>query len=242
MRVNLDCVPCMLQQALKTARLATDDMRLHELVLKKTAELLAEVDYANTPPELAHRVHGIVREITGNPDPYKKIKEHDNRLALRLYPGMKKIVSDSDNPLYTAVKLAVAGNIVDYGVNHVFDLKETLGEVRVKDFARNMFPDFERELRNAQHIMYLADNAGELVFDRLLIEEFRDKDVTLVVKGAPIINDATLEDVKQVGLSDLVEVDFIGNGVPGTGSERTDPSFLKTPIFRPCFKQGPGQL
>ena len=209
MKVNLDCIPCFMHQALKTARLATDDKIIHEEVLKKTAEFMSQIDYSQTPPQLAHEVHRIVREITKNPDPYQKIKKHDNEIALKLYPEMKDLVSDSKDPLYTAVKLAAAGNIIDYGVNQAFDLEKTIDEVLKKDFARNQFKEFMQDLTEAKTLTYLADNAGEIVFDHLLIEELKDKDVTLVVKGGPIINDATFDDVKQVGLDGKIKLDLL---------------------------------
>ncbi|OYT27877.1 MAG: hypothetical protein B6U97_00250 [Candidatus Altiarchaeales archaeon ex4484_96] len=227
MRVNLDCVPCFMQQALKTAKLATDDERKQEQILRETAALLHELSYGCSPPHIAHQVHEIVRRVSGNPDPYSKIKSHDNKLALRLYPWLKKQVSQSDDPIYTALKLAVAGNIIDYGVNHVFDVEETVKRVLGVDFALDSLDEFRQELEKARQIIYLADNAGEIVFDRVLIEELDDIRVTLVVKGGPIINDATVGDVREAGLTGKVELDYMGNGMPGTGPERTDPVFLK---------------
>jgi uncharacterized protein with ATP-grasp and redox domains len=226
-KVNLDCIPCFMSQALKTARMATSDERLQADVLRQTAILLSSLSYARSPPEIAHQVHQLVRNVTGNPDPYKKIKEHDNRLALEMYPRLKEIVENSEDRLYTGIKLAVAGNIIDYGVNQEFDVGETIHAVLNKDFALNRYEQFKKDLDAAENITYLADNAGEIVFDRVLVEEFQNKDITLVVKGGPIINDAMIEDVEAIGLKDLVKVDVLANGTPGTGPERSDPAFLK---------------
>ncbi|OYT54654.1 MAG: hypothetical protein B6U72_02090 [Candidatus Altiarchaeales archaeon ex4484_2] len=227
MNVNLDCVPCFMQQALKTARIATDDERKQEEILRETAGLLNRVSYECTPPEIAHQVHEIVRRISGNEDPYREVKLHDNKLALDLYPWLKQQVRKSDDPLYTAVKLAVAGNIIDYGVNQSFNVEETIERVLGMDFALDAMDEFRKDLAKAEEIYYLADNAGEIVFDRVLIDEFKNKRIILVVKGGPIINDATMEDVETAGLSDKVDVDYMGNGMPGTGPERTDPLFLQ---------------
>ena len=226
MKVNLDCVPCFMRQALEAARMATDDERLQAEVLRKVSALMAELSYAQSPPDIAHRVHALVRDVTGNPDPYQKIKEKDNRLALNMYPWLKEIVEKSSNDrLYAAVKLAVAGNIIDYGVSQAFNVKDTVATVLKKDFAIDKYPEFKKQLNDAKTIMYLADNAGEIVFDRVLIEELEDRDVTLVVKGGPILNDATIDDVKSCGLENLVDVEYIGNGTPGSGYERTDQKF-----------------
>ncbi len=227
MDLNLDCIPCFMQQALKAARIATRDEKAQEKVLRETAKCLAHLPFESTPMEIAHKIYQIIRTVTGNPDPFKSIKKHDNQLALEMYPWLKELLDRSEDRLYTAVKLAAAGNIIDYGVNQEFHLKDTVKNMLTQDFALNNFQKFKEDLFNARNIIYLADNAGEIVFDRILIEEFGDKNITLVVKGGPIINDATLEDVKAVGLEDLVEIDYLGNGEPDTGPERSDPAFLE---------------
>ncbi|MBD3389287.1 MAG: DUF89 family protein [Candidatus Altiarchaeales archaeon] len=225
-KVNLDCIPCFMRQALEAARKATDDEKLQTEVLREVSTLMIGLSYSHTPPEIAHKVHAIVRDVTDNPDPYRQVKDADNRLALGMCPWLKELVEKSDDRLHTAVKLAAVGNIIDYGVIHEFDVKETINKVLDKEFAVDRYAEFREELSDAGNIMYLADNAGELVFDKVLIEELGDKDITLVVKGAPIINDATLEDVKSCGLEDIVNVELMGNGTPGTGYERTDPEFI----------------
>lgn len=227
MKVNLDCIPCFMRQALEAARMATDDERLQEDVLRSTATLMANICFTSKPPEIAHKVHALVREITGNSDPYKRVKEHDNTMALKLYPKLKEFVEESDDRLYAAVKLAAAGNIIDYGVDHAFDVEATIKDVLGKDFAVDHYERFKNCVDDSENITYLADNAGELLFDRILIEELGDRIVTLVVKGGPIINDATLADVKACGLEGSVELDFLGNGSPETGPERMDEGFIR---------------
>lgn len=227
MKLNLDCIPCFMQQVLKTARIATNDEGLQEEVLREVARCMINLSFESKPPEIAHKIYQIIRKVTGNPDPYRKIKEHDNKLVLEMYPWLKELVNKSEDSLYTAVKLAVAGNIIDYGVNHEFHLRDTVKSVLTQEFAVNNYQKFREDLFHARNIIYLADNAGEIVFDKVLIEEFADKNISLVVKGGPIINDATIKDVKAVGLDKIVEIDYLGNGDPDAGPERTDPEFLK---------------
>lgn len=226
MRVNLDCIPCLMRQALEAARMSSDDPGVHERVLRAVAELMHETPYRRTPPEMAHEIHALVREISGNPDPYLKLKERDNRLAMEMYGWMKDTVADSDDPLHTALKMAVAGNIIDYGVGGVFDLEGTVEDVLARDFAVDRCAAFARDLESAGNLMYLADNAGEIVFDRVLIEELDGADVTVVVKGGPILNDATEDDLKAAGIRG-VTVDYMGNGSPGSGPDRNDPGFIE---------------
>lgn len=221
-----------MKQALKTARFATDDPMLHEEVLRKVATLLAEISFDSKPPEIAHDVHRIIRDVTGNPDPYLKVKEHDNRVALEMYPWMRETCAKTKDPLYAAIKYACAGNIIDYGVDHVYDLEETVRGVLNRDFAIDSFDDFRRDLKGAGNIVYLADNAGEIVFDRLLIEEMcrinAGARIKLIVKGGPILNDAMEADAKAAGLDGMVEIGFMGNGAKETGPERSDKGFLET--------------
>jgi len=215
-----------MRQALSAARQATEDESLQEQVLRETARLMQNLSLGSTPPEMAHQVHKIVRDVTKNSDPYKKVKEHDNKMALNMYPWLKKIVEVSDDRLFTALKLASAGNIIDYALNQTIDVEKTVLEVLEKEFALNDYSKFKKHLQSAESIAYLADNAGEIVFDRILIEELSRKSVTVFVKGGPIINDATIEDAESVGLDKIASLDLLGNGTPGTGPERNDPAFL----------------
>ena len=226
MNSNPDCIPCFMRQALEAARKATDDEKMHSEVMRRVSIILGELPYEHAPPETAQKVHALVRDITGNHDPYRQVKQADNRRALNMYPWLKKLVEKSNDRLHTAVKLAAAGNIIDYGASHEFDINSTIRTVLKDEFAVDRYPQFKKDLADAKKIVYLADNAGEIVFDRVLIEEFGDREIILVVKGGPIINDATAEDVKSCGLKDTLMLDFIGNGTPNTGFERTDPNFI----------------
>ncbi|MFH1722182.1 MAG: ARMT1-like domain-containing protein [Candidatus Altiarchaeota archaeon] len=230
MKANLDCVPCLLRQSLEASRRAQADKTQQERILRRSAEFLSNVDYRQSPPEIAHHIHAIVREVTGNEDPYKKLKDHDNKLALTLYPCMKEMVAKADDSFMMAVRLAIVGNIIDYGVGQEFDVLKHVKEATKKEFTLGDYPRFKKDLAAAKTIMYLADNAGEIVFDRLLIEEivkqFGEKDITVVVKGGPIINDATVDDAKNIGIDKLVKLDIVGNGMPNTGLERSDPKFI----------------
>jgi uncharacterized protein with ATP-grasp and redox domains len=153
------------------------------------------------------------------------VKKKSNDEALSLYPKLKRIVNESDDPLRTAIRIAIAGNLIDFGALDDFDIEKTVNDVLHKKFAYDDYPLFVKRLKDAKSILYFADNAGEIVFDKLLIEKIKemgDYKITLVVKAGPIINDATLEDVKYVGLDDLVdEIRYLSNGE--TGYERNSP-------------------
>jgi uncharacterized protein with ATP-grasp and redox domains len=225
-KVNLDCIPCFQKQALQAVRFISDDEKLQEKVLREVAKKLLELNWDLTPPELAHQVHSMVKHITGKADPYKKVKKESNDSVLKMYPELKEKVKLSRDPLRTAVKLAIAGNIIDFGVAQDFDLEETIGEVLKKKFAIDDYRTLQQKLENAKTLLYFVDNAGEIGFDKLLIETFLEKKkldkICFVVKGGPIINDATLKDAEYMGLEELPNSEFlsISNGEAGTGPAR----------------------
>jgi uncharacterized protein with ATP-grasp and redox domains len=227
LRVNLDCIPCFQRQALQAMRFISDDARLHERVSREVMKTLLKLKWDSTPPEMAHEVHKIVRSLTKNKDPYKDVKKESNDLVLNMYPELKRRVEASKHPLRTAIKLAIAGNIIDYGALKAFDLRKTIKEVLEKKFAIDDYGKFKENLKDAKKLLFFTDNAGEIGFDKLLVEtmlkEKRFEQVRFVVKGGPIINDATLEDAIYVGLGALPNVEFltVSNGEVGTGPKRS---------------------
>jgi uncharacterized protein with ATP-grasp and redox domains len=226
MKLNLDCIPCFQRQALQAVRFISNDEELHEKVLREVTKKLLESDWNLTPPELAHEVHEIVKRIANVRDPYEEVKKESNDLVLKMYPALKEKVEKSDDPLRTAVRLAIAGNIIDFGPLQGFSLEEAIREVLKKKFAIDDYEELKEKLTNAETLLFFADNAGEIGFDKLLVETLLKaknfEKINFVVKGGPIINDATLEDATYMGLCDLPNVGFLklSNGEAGTGPER----------------------
>jgi len=217
MKTALDCIPCLIRQSLKVARLATADEKVQEAILRETLKHASGLDLAR-PPLLGQWIYRQVREHTGQTDPYLTVKRESNRLALALYPGWKQRILASEKPLASAVRLAIAANIIDFGING--DLKpEDIPSALEESFAARLEGDVSEFLdaaTRAKDILYLADNAGELVFDRLFIELLARKNITVAVKGGPAINDALLADAEAAGLPGLTEV--IDNGTDGAGT------------------------
>ncbi|MBN2270495.1 MAG: DUF89 family protein [Sedimentisphaerales bacterium] len=219
MKVFLDCIPCFVRQALHSARQATNNKRIHEEVLRRILRLSAELDMSQSPPAIGRQIHRLTKELTGSDDPYREIKSRFNNLALRLYPELRKRVINSGNPLDTAIRLAIAGNIIDLGVKTSIEESEIEGVIRdclTADFDSRAVEAFANAVNQAERILYLADNAGEIVLDRLLIERLPIEKVAIAVKGSPVINDATMEDALIAGLPRIVEVIDNGSDAPGT--------------------------
>jgi len=228
MRIFLDCIPCFVRQALDSARLATEDEQIHEKVVREVLRLAADLDMSQSPPVIGQRIHRLIRKLICNNDPYHELKERFNRLALRICAELEERVRTSEDPLETAVRLAIAGNIIDLGVKTSIkesDVEKIIRDCLTADFDSRQVEEFRNAVSRAEKILYLADNAGEIVFDRLLIEQLPCEKVTVVVKGNPVINDATIEDADVAGLTRIVEVIDNGSDAPGTILESCSQAF-----------------
>lgn len=227
MDTGLDCIPCLVRQALDAGRLFTDDPAVHEQVLREVLRTAADMDLSLCPPAMAQRMQRRLRELTGVADPYRAAKDRFNRLAAELLPGLEAAVDGADDPFAAAVALAIAGNVIDLGPDinlaesHVRDsLAAALATPVTGDLAA-----FRRETALARRILYLGDNAGEIFFDRPLLKRLPEGRVTLAVRGVPVLNDATIEDARAAGIHELVELVDNGSDAPGTILETCSPAF-----------------
>ena len=178
-------------------------------------------------PALSRELHLLLKKISNNPDPYKEVKKQSNDLVLGMYPELKTIVFNSVNQFDSALRLAIAGNIIDYGVSNDFDLQGTIDNVLNSDFAIDDSAELKQALLQTKTVLYLGDNCGEMVFDKLFIETIMHPNLTYAVRGEPVINDSTLDDAKYIGM-DLV-ADVISNGydAPSTILEHCSSEFLE---------------
>ena len=218
MKTYLDCLPCFVRQALDAVRFVTDEPAVQEEVLRQVLAELGQMDLSWKPPQMGQRIHKLVREVVGVKDPYRDIKRRFNNAALKIYSRMRQRVVESDNPLEAAVRLAIAGNIIDFGVNGTLrdgDLEQTINGCIDSNFSGLQVEAFRQAVNDAEEILYIADNAGEIVFDRLLIEQLPIAKVTVAVKGSPVINDATMEDAVLAGLPQFVGGIDNGSDAPG---------------------------
>ena len=230
MKTYLECLPCVVRQALEGARHVSNDQAVQQEILRRAGEAVAQVDMNESPPVLISEINRIIRDVTGSDDPYKQAKATCNQAALELYPELKNLIRESTNPFETAVRIAIAGNIIDFVVDPHADqsnVKHTVEEALAASLSTQTLNEFENAVLHATDILYIGDNAGEIVFDRLLIEQLPTDKVTYVVKGRPVINDVTMEDARAVGMTDLVEVIESGSDLPGTVIPRCTKEFQK---------------
>jgi uncharacterized protein with ATP-grasp and redox domains len=213
----LDCFPCMVRQTLEAARMARADEALQRRIMHQALNLLSQhsVGTVSTPPEIAYQIHRMVHSQTGAEDPYREAKRAGTERALALYPELKEIVRQADDPLDAALRISIAGNIIDLGHSLAYDLKSTLDRVLTQPFALDRREALRAMASSARRILYLADNAGETVFDRVLIETLAVP-VTYTVKGGPVLNDATRSDALEAGIAPAAEIVETGSDAPGT--------------------------
>ena len=227
MKTSLDCIPCLFRQALDSARMSSADPAVHEKLLRDVMNWCGDMDMNKPAPVMGQRIYRHLRGVTGVKDPYLKAKSKQNRLALRLLPELRAALKNAPDRLGLAARLAVAGNIIDMGGAgdpSLAGVRKALRQAMTEPLHGN-FAAFRRAVKKAGTILYLADNAGEIVFDRLLIEELGPARVTVAVRGAPALNDALLADARAAGLHEIVTIIDNGSDAPGTILEQTSRAF-----------------
>lgn len=183
---------------------------------RRLAAAYAQTNGDFSAPVFARELHAILRSFTQNPDPYLLVKQHSNNLVLQKYPELKQQVINADDPFEMALRLAIAGNIIDFAVSSHFDLDATIDHVLASNFAINHANNLRMALREAKSVLYLGDNCGELVLDKLFIETIMHPHMQFAVRGAPAINDATLDDARSVGMQQVADLISNGYDAPST--------------------------
>ncbi|MBU2221520.1 MAG: DUF89 family protein, partial [Candidatus Omnitrophica bacterium] len=221
MKTYLDCIPCFFSQALQQGRLFTGNELIHKEIMNEVASLVPGFSLGLTPPEMAREMHKLFRKRFAGQDIYKTIKDQSNHWAMELYSKLKEKVAQSKDRLLTAVELAIAGNVIDYGANKTLNIEEEIQKLMESNFTSGrkgifQYEDLKKDLNAAKTVLYLADNAGEIVFDRIFIEEFcDDRKVIFSVRDKPAINDALMEDAVFCGIDKVVQVISSGVDAPG---------------------------
>lgn len=225
----IDCIPCLVRQTVEALGFCVPDKSRQTNIMRELLTDLANADWAVTPATLAQRLHRKIRKETGSSDPYRSLKERMNRLALELLPFFMREALIEEDPRAAIVRMALAGNLIDAGAKTGLsetNIRDELSEA-CKDEVIGSVSDLFQAAEQARQILFLADNAGEIVFDRALIEILPTKKMFLGVRGAPVINDATLEDAEAAGLPGIVSVISNGSDAPGTVLEDCSADFRR---------------
>ncbi|MFC1501355.1 DUF89 domain-containing protein [Elusimicrobiota bacterium] len=239
MKTYLECIPCFFRQALESSKIAGLNEVKQREVLNKLAVIIQKFPLSWSPPEAARGIYKIITKVSGKSDPYIDIKNKSNRKALSIYYKLKKKVKHSRDSLLTAIELAIAGNVIDYGVKNSLNVDQEIRKIMAEESriikkenkAIFNYAEFKKHLKKAKKVLYLADNAGETVFDRILIEEIKRidgrKQIVYAVKEKPIINDALRHDALICGINNTAEIISSGSDAPGIVISLCNKKFLK---------------
>jgi len=227
LKVTYDCIPCAVGSLITLFKKGLVADEKQEPAMRALLDYLSRIDYDQSPPKLGREMHRIIRQVLDNPDPYYDIKQKFNRLLLDSYPDLKKSVDESENPFQMALRLAIAGNVIDYGPNQPFDINKTLEQAKSIMLAIDDSEALRHAISQSELLLYLGDNAGEIVMDRIFLETINHPNVYFAVRGAPIINDALIEDAELVGIDKIAQLITNGDDAPGTILESSSAEFKR---------------
>jgi len=230
MKTYIDCIPCFLNQSLKVVRKVGKDELFQAGIMKEILAALSTADFSQTPPKIKSLVDGIISRKTGISDLYEQDKKYSNDLVISLYPELKKQVDKSDDPFATALRLSIAGNVIDfgaYGSVNFAGIRRSLDQAMTQPLDLEAIKRLKHEIERADSILYIGDNSGEIVLDKLFIEQVPMEKITFAVRGKPCINDVLMEDAITVGMTSLVKVIDSGSGIPGTVLDDCSNEFVK---------------
>ena len=215
MKTAQDCFACFYSQLNRTMKYAGMDGEQGRQIIRKAASIIERASLDEVPARTSTQMYRILVKEIGR-DPYEQVKETCNLRAIERFPSLRCMIREVPDRLEGAVRVAIAGNSIDFGVTDEIDIDESLSEA----FRLSLegYEHFAEELDMATRILYLCDNAGEILFDRVLIEFLKKqgKKVIAAVKGYPVINDATLHDATVAGLHECATI--IDNGNDGVGT------------------------
>jgi len=229
MRTFPECYGCILNQAASAMQTAGVDDQTQMNTLRKLLPVVGEISPTISPSEISNVTNRIIREETGIDDLYLKVKQESTRLALEIYPDLVELIPDGPGKLEQALKVSASGNVIDVVHTNDYHLWDEVVRTVNQPLLGSGFETFREKIKDVDHLLYLGDNTGETVFDRVLIETL-EIPVIYGVKGGPILNDATFPEAVDAGLDRVAEVVETGSQGPGTILEECSSEFQQ--LFR----------
>ncbi len=223
------CVPCLINQGLNAVKRLNLGKEKEKEIAIRALKYLSEFDTLDrSPAYYAYFVQRIVKEIAGTDDPFKEQKKIANRKALEVLPWIEKMLNDAEDKLAFSLKVSAVGNCIDFAIRGDFDLEKDVKKLIESNFLVWHYEEFRENLEKARSVLIIGDNAGEIVFDKVLVRTLKDigKDVFYCVKGKPILNDATYEDAQESSMTEMCRVIDNGSDKVGTWLEDCSQEFL----------------
>jgi len=230
MKVHYECAACFLRQTREALDLASDDDELKMDVTEKVVKIVSKNFHrGGVSNVIGTNIHRTIKDETGNTDPYIMEREISNELAMQYLPNVDNILK-KDRKLKNYLKVAIAGNVLDFGALGLnTDMESLIVKTMKKEPAIDNSKELEEELIKSETVLFLADNIGEIVFDKILIEKINDYevDVTVALKEKPILNDACIEDALKIGMDDVSKLISTGTDSIGIIEEDVSEEFLE---------------
>ena len=229
MRLYLDCIPCIIRQSIDITKRVIDDDNEQYRIIESILQIISHNVNKLSPPEMTQVIHRSLRKWSGIDDFFFEAKLRFNELALSMYPGLRNKMLNADDPWEYGLRMAIAGNIIDLGAKGMVseeDIIKSISEAQGQNLDGHIISELREHIDKSDKIVYLGDNTGEIVFDKLFIEQLPKDKITFVVRGSPILNDALMADAEMTGLTKIVKVIDNGSDAPGTVISDCDVKFI----------------
>ncbi|MFW6289598.1 MAG: damage-control phosphatase ARMT1 family protein [Mariniphaga sp.] len=226
--MNYECLICQVKSLEKRIEKYKIPVDRRNQVVSQIIKEIAAIDLETAvSPEITRNILCRLKKESTVEDPYSTEKEEGNAEMMVRYEEFRNRVLSSENPFDTALRLAIAGNIIDFGPGHAFDVAVTIDKVLASAFAIDHSQQLYAKIEKAKTILYLGDNCGEIVLDKLFLETIKKPDVWFAVRGKPVLNDATEKEARDVGIHQVAEIISNGDDAPSTLLHRVSPQFLE---------------
>ena len=225
MKTQFECIPCIVNSYLRLVETNVIPEPQQEVILRQLLQYLSGVDYDQSPPMVGRTLQRMIRESLQDPDPYYQLKQDYNHMMLELYPSFKEMVKSSEDPFNTAMRLAIAGNVIDFGAKYQFDIMDSINRVKEHKLAIDDSLKLRNALKRARTLLYIGDNCGEIVLDKLFLETLEVPKKYFVVRESPVLNDITPEDAKMTGIDKIATILTTGDNSPGAVWESASKDF-----------------
>lgn len=231
MNITDECVRCIVGQIEKATKLLNIEENLSKEIMAEVEKKSLNFDFKEVPPFVAKDVYELLAKKINKEDPLENLKQESIKKALNFVPFLEKKIEDSQDKLFTAIKAAVAGNVIDFATTKQFSLDQEIDSIFETDFAINDYEIFKKELEKTNSLIILADNAGENVFDKILIKTLKKLYPNIKIyygtRGKAIINDISIKEALQIGIDKYCKVISTGVDTPGLLKKRASKEFLE---------------
>ncbi len=224
MRSSPRCLDCGLKQCERIVRLCGGDEQKAQVLRQRLLHIAEKLSLDEPPSTYTSKLLVATMDFCGEGDPFAKVKEEQNQEGQEMLARLEGKIGDGDEGLKGALKIAAAGNVIDVGPSRSFDIKELLSSLR---FAHDDSDLLIERLKKARRVVYILDNAGEVIFDKLVLKRLPDSEVTIVARSSPILNDVTVEEAQKLGLDKLGRIIGTGSRYLGIDFDTVSDEFRK---------------